>query len=252
MLRFTCIKRLSALVLAAVLFAALPVYAGDLKDGVGMSLTSLSSVTFAGDPVDGSIFYEADLTVINIWQRWCGPCWAEMPGFLHLFQHYSATPEADVQLWGALYYDSYTTSTIPEAVDFVQQNGYNWDHMLICDELIMVASGGDPEAYYPVPQTIIVDRYGVVRAQVFGSITEEDELFELVEHWLDTVRSEYAAGLGDVDGNGMLTFADVSRLYQYCVGAFELSPELIFKADVNGSGSVNFADVSALYQLMIL
>lgn len=247
-MRSVTVKRITALLLAVFLLAAMPAAADPPDDGVGMNICGFTSRTFDGEPVDGSIFDEAELTVINIWQRWCGPCWSEMPGFQQLYDYYLETPGEDVHVWGALYYDN--SANIQEAIDFVAEHGYNWPMMLVCDEFISVATGGNPEEYCHIPQTFIVDRYGTVRAQVVGSI-EQEPLFELVDSWLGVLRDEYAANAGDVDCNGQRTFADVSLLYQYCIGVAALGHDAMVNADVNRSSSVDFADVSSLYQLLL-
>lgn len=229
----------------ALLLAAIPagVTAGGVpvRDGVGMDVSGFQSVTFEGEPVDGSIFAEAEMTVINIWQRWCGPCWAELPAFQQLYEHYSETPEADVRIWGALYYGD-NPDTIQQAIDFVAANGYEWPQMLMCDEFTEVASGGEQVENLRIPQTLIIDRYGIVRAQHFGSITEYEELAEFVGGWLRELRDEYAAERGDVDGNGTVDSIDALLALQYALGAAELDNAQLLRGDINGDGGVDSSD----------
>ncbi len=238
-------QKLISAFIAILLFAALP--AAGLgapergSDAVGMDISGFQSVTFAGDPVDGSIFAGSSLTVINIWQRWCGPCWVELPYFLQLHEHYSETPEADVQVWGALYYGD-NPSTIPEAVEFVAENGYNWNHMLMCDELTYAAVGGGDPAGITVPQTLIVDRYGIVRAQVLGKVDSFEELFGLTEDWLCTLLEEYAASAGDTDGDGSVTATDALIALRHAMGLADLDSGAFLRADIDGSGIVDMID----------
>ena len=79
-------RRLAALALCALLMLPAAGLGADEppQSGVGMDISGFESYTFAGEPVDGSIFAETELTVINIWQRWCGPCWIELPHFQQL------------------------------------------------------------------------------------------------------------------------------------------------------------------------
>lgn len=247
MTRTDLIKKSVSLLLAAVLLFAVPVSASG-KDGVGMNLLDMSSYTFAGDPVDGSIFYESSLTVINIWQRWCGPCWAELPAFLELYEYYSATPEADVDLWGALYYGS-DPSLIAQAIEYVEEYGYNWNHMVLCSELEAVASSGYTGENYPIPQTLIVDRYGNVRCQVYGSITEPEELFGLVRRWLEQLEGEYAAEAGDVDGSGAADSLDALLLMRHLLSLITLDRAQLLKADFDGNGEVDSVDALAIMRL---
>ncbi len=239
------IKKLIAAFAAAAVFAVFA--AGGLagaektRDGVGMDISGFNSTTFSGDPVDGSIFAEAELTVINIWQRWCGPCWAEMPYFQQLHEYYSETPEADVRIWGALYYGD-NPSTIQQAIDFVAEHGYTWSQMLMCDELLQVAAGGEDTEYVHIPQTLIVDRNGVVRAQVIGKVDSYEELAELVEYWLGVLGTEYSAGSGDVDGNGEVNVTDALLAMRCSMGIIEIADEAVLRGDMNFDGTITATD----------
>jgi len=53
---------------------------------------------------------------------------------------------------------------------------------------------------------------------------------------------------GDVNSDGLLSFADVSSLYMFVLG---LAPEASAAADFDGSGSVDFVDIAMLYQSIL-
>lgn len=245
-------RRLAALALCALLMLPAAGFGADEppQGGVGMDISGFRSYTFAGEPVDGSIFAETELTVINIWQRWCGPCWIELPHFQQLHEYYSETPEADVQVWGALYYGD-NPSTIEQAVDFVAENGYTWNHMVICDELTLVAADGDLTEYIIIPQTLIVDRYGVVRAQVKGKVDSYEELFDLTSEWLEILRSEYAAELGDIDLDGSVTSVDALLVLRRSMGIVELTQAELLRGDVNCDGEVDSVDALIILRMSL-
>lgn len=230
---------LAALMLAALLFISLPISAEGV---IGTDLSGFSSVTFSGEPIDGSVFSSSELTVINIWQRWCGPCWSEMPAFQQLHEHYSETPGADVFVLGALYYGS-DPSQVPQAIEFCLEHGYTWEQMVMCPELLFVASDGEPEnEYFHIPQTLIVDRYGCLRERIVGSIADHDELFALVSGWLDTLRGEYAAEAGDVDSNGAVDVVDALLAMRHAMGIIALEPGQRLRGDMDGDGAVTVSD----------
>lgn len=248
-----CFKRFVSLALAALFTALVPAAglarpAGE-RDGVGMNIADLRSVTFEGEPVDGSIFRESALTVINVWQRWCGPCWVELPYFQQLYEHFEATPEADVQLWGALYYDN--ESQIQEAIDYVADMGYAWNEMVMCGELMNVVTGGGADNPH-IPQTLIIDRYGTVRAQVIGKVDSFDELFELTDSWLRILTEEYEAEAGDIDSDGAVTSADALYVLRCAMGLLELDSPESLRADVNGDGTVDSSDALAILRMAML
>ena len=60
-------RRLAALALCALLMLPAAGFGADEppQGGVGMDISGFRSYTFAGDPVDGSIFAESELTVVS-------------------------------------------------------------------------------------------------------------------------------------------------------------------------------------------
>ena len=249
-------SKIAAAALAAVmLLMAINAYGlggVHLKQGaVGMDVSGFSSVTFAGEPVDGSIFEGHTMTVINIWQRWCGPCWVEMPVFKELNDYYSAHPEAGVSIWGALHYGD-NPGSIQEAVDFVEQYDYNWNHMRMCKELAYAASGGSEDGIYAVPQTLIVDSLGIVRAQYEGKFETLDELYAFTELWRGIISGESANIPGDVDGSGEITTADALLALRFSMDIAELNETQIKAADYDGDGDVDSADALMILRAALL
>lgn len=44
-----------------------------------------TSTTAKGEPISSAIFQDYDLTVVNVWATWCGPCVNEMPDLEELY-----------------------------------------------------------------------------------------------------------------------------------------------------------------------
>ena len=86
--------------------------------------------------------------------------------------------------------------------------------------------------------------YNAVPAVVEGTMGASDVT-------VNVTYTEVGSGvlMGDVDGDGSLSFADISYLYTYILAQGTLNvPEA---ADVDGNGSVGFEDITALYALIV-
>ena len=121
--------------------------------------------------IDGADFilsqHRGKVTVINLWATWCTPCVNELPHFDRLQKDYGN----DVSVL-AIHSDLIT--------DDVQAYLSNYDYGIafaIDESGAVIASVGGSTM---LPQTIVLDRYGVVTYNKVGSVTYE-ALEELVQ-----------------------------------------------------------------------
>lgn len=73
-----------------VVLSATFIFTGQ-RSSVGIhsdAFTSFSASDLAGNPVDETIFADYDLTLVNVWATFCGPCKAEMPELAQLHEEY--------------------------------------------------------------------------------------------------------------------------------------------------------------------
>ncbi|MBO4915583.1 MAG: redoxin family protein [Oscillospiraceae bacterium] len=106
-----------------------------------------------GNPVNSEdIFNQHDLTMVNIWATWCGPCIRELPELAELNRDIA---DINCAVIGILH-DSDTEDTIAEGKRLMAENGV--DYLVVkcpenLEELIDLAA---------FPTSVFVDRRGVV------------------------------------------------------------------------------------------
>lgn len=243
-------KLLSVLMAVMLLIAAsFPVLADDgreTRDAVGMSLIGLNTTDLYGAPVNDSIFAGYTMTVMNYWATWCGPCIGEMPDFLTLYNYYEATPENDVQLWGVLMYDY--PDEIPEAIQMTEANGWTWGHMRKNTQLYNIALALVGDGSVPIPQTIIVDRNGTIRAHKRARFFDYEEMYEYVSGWYETLSAEEGPGAvhGDADGDGAVSVSDALMALRHAMGILTLGESAASACDIDQDGSVTVADALSI------
>lgn len=238
-------KKIIAVLIAAVLIGAMtiPVYAEsdvNTKLGVGMSIIGFSSAdVVTGETVTSDVLDDVVCTVINEWADWCGPCLGELPHFQAMHEYYSSTPEADVQILGSVYCSPGGT-TVASAAALCTSNGYTWHNLVEDNVLAQVFNTSDS-----IPQTIIVDRHGVVRDHRVGSFSEA-QLRSFIEGWYETLLAEEGPSEpgyinGDVNGDEVLDATDALLVLRYSMNLVNDMPN-IDAADVNGDGNIDMTD----------
>lgn len=237
-------KKLLSVILAAAIVCCLafPAFASGTRNGTGMSIMGFSSTNVVnGETVTSDIIDDVVVTVINEWANWCGPCVSEMPYFQEAHEYYSSTPDADVQIMGSGYCSS-SGMTASSMQQFVQQHGYTYINVVEDNVLAQVFNTEDY-----IPQTIIVDRHGVVREHIVRSFSSTAELREYIDGWYNTLLAEEGPVgpgpevPGDANNDGSVNMTDALLVLRYAMGLVDtLTNEAA--ADVNGDGSINATD----------
>ena len=99
------------------------------------------------------------VTVINFWATWCTPCVAELPHFDELYRNYDGSVEVI-----AIHSD-----LITDDVDAYLEN-YDYSIRFALDDSGVVAAYGGSTM---LPQTIVLDKDGVIVYNTVGSVTYE-------------------------------------------------------------------------------
>lgn len=141
------------------------------EDMIGAQLGSFTSVDLDGNEVSDAIFKDADVTVINVWATFCGPCIEEMPELAAMAEELPDnaqiigivldTPPADTdnevaEVWGG------DPENIELARQICSEAGVKYTNILASDSVMDMFSSVEA-----VPTTFIVDREGVIVYEPF-------------------------------------------------------------------------------------
>ena len=141
-----------------------------------------------GNEVTHEVFADADLTVINIWGTFCGPCIQEMPDLGALSHEYA---EKNVQFIGLVgdAFDSQgniDAAIVEEAKSIVAQTGADYLHLLPMNELLynVMSQIG---AY---PTTVFVDSEGKQVDYAYLGAADKATWAERIDAALELVKAD--------------------------------------------------------------
>ena len=117
--------------------------------------------------------YQGRVVILNLWATWCGPCRVEMPGLENLYRRFRSEGLEIL----AVSLDKGSTDPIQKFTDEYQLSFP-----------VLVDSDGQVEGLYnsfTIPTTYVIDKKGMVVAEVDGAKNwESEETFEALEYLL--------------------------------------------------------------------
>lgn len=194
----------AALALLALLFACAPAQdtpappsatssapAGDAGSEEGEEqqpvpiLGEFTATGLDGEEVDQSIFTGYDVTMVNVWATFCGPCLREMPDLGALHQEFS---EQGFQILGIVTDvqapdGSISQEQVDLAAQIAEETGASYLHLLPSEDLIacllwQVSS---------VPTTIFVDETGALIGKGYLGSRDAAAWRSIIEEKLEAV-----------------------------------------------------------------
>lgn len=135
----------------------------NMEEGTGLG--SFTSVDLDGNEVTEAVFSDKDVTILNVWATFCGPCLAEMPDLAVLSEELPDnaqvigvvidTPAADseggaaVDLWGG------DAENLDLAREICSETGVKYTNILASESVAKAFEG-----VVAVPTTFILDKSG--------------------------------------------------------------------------------------------
>lgn len=157
------------------------------EDEVQTGVLSVFSTTdLEGNTLDQSILADYDLTMVNVWATFCGPCINEMPDLGELAAEYA---DKGVQIIGLVSdtMDSdgaISDSQVETAKEIVAETGADYRHLLPSDDLLGILS-----QIYAVPTTFFVDSEGVQVGDAIVTAQSKEKWIETIDGMLAEVQA---------------------------------------------------------------
>lgn len=150
------------------------------------SFGQFTATDLDGNQVTQDIFADYDLTMVNIWATFCGPCINEMP---HLGELAAEYKENGVQIVGIVVdvmdnTGAISSSQVDLAKEIVQQTGANYTHLLPGDDLIQIKL----RYVSAVPETVFVDKNGDVVGDPLVGSRSKDDWKTIIDNYLEEVK----------------------------------------------------------------
>lgn len=151
-------------------------------------LGTFTATDLAGEEVDQSIFEGYDLTMVNIWATFCGPCLSEMPDLGALHQEFS---EEKFQIVGIVtdvvdWDGQLLQSQVELARQIVEETGAAYRHLLPSEDLESLVLW----QVNSVPTTIFVDEEGCLVGMGYLGKRDADAWRAIIQEKLAAVRGE--------------------------------------------------------------
>lgn len=134
-----------------------------------------TTMTLEGEETDQEIFAQAELTMVNIWATFCGPCIREMPDLGILSQEYK---EQDVQIIGMI--ADVAEAKEETALAIVEYTQADYPHLILSEDLLQSYLG----QVQVVPTTVFVDKEGKQVGEVYAGAKSKEEWAEILEELL--------------------------------------------------------------------
>lgn len=143
----------------------------------GALLGEFTTVTLEGEEVNQDIFAQSELTMLNIWGTFCGPCIQEMPELGELAEEY----EGKMQIIGLI--ADVAEAENEAAMEIVEYTGADYMHIVNSMDL----QAGYLGQVQAVPTTVFLDKEGKMIGEEYLGARSKDDWKKIIEEVMESM-----------------------------------------------------------------
>lgn len=130
---------------------------------------AFSAQTLEGETITEEIFAQADLTIVNLWGTFCGPCISEMPTLGKLHEELENVQVLGIVLDCNDQFGGADPDQVAVATDIMAQTGAGYPSLVLNESLAMIGMAN----FQYIPTTLFVDKSGnLVGTEIVGALDE--------------------------------------------------------------------------------
>lgn len=138
---------------------------------------AFQTIDLYGNPVSSEdLFARNEITMLNFWATWCGPCVMELPSLNSV--------DDEMQKFGGavigVLNDGGDNVDIEEGKHLIEENGVKFLNIIAPESLVKAINQNS------YPMTVFVDREGVIIGRTLYGTTSKDLI---LDYYLDAARS---------------------------------------------------------------
>ena len=152
------------------------------------SSAAVAGIAFSGQDIDGNavdqnVFANADVTMVNIWATYCGPCLSEMPELGELSGEYK---DKGVQIIGIVSDvmpaadGSYAEKDVANAKSLIEKTGAAYLHLLPSESIYATMMSD----VYAVPTTLFYDKNGSLLGEAYVGSRDKQAWAKILDEML--------------------------------------------------------------------